>query len=457
MTKLYKDLTGININDQIELWDERGKGYYGEFLVFQELYKYIIGKSKILMNLQIPAPNGKTTEIDLLLIHETGLYVFEIKHFKGTIYGDMNETYWTQYFRTAPNHKFRNPFKQNKYHIDILQEKYPSLPIHSFVVFTSTECDLRIDGILPNATLSTLRNLYRNFIAVSTKKEDALSSTQINSLFCELKEYSPYTKQIVFAGENPIQFYDYIDIMLKDYREGIEQNKKDCLELVKIQNKKTKKTIFSAIIVCIIFVLGAISICNSNEKECTARILAAEQELAVFAHKFEHVEEFNNGEITFSEDLIIVSDVVLENSSDVENTINFSCSLKWIGTNYGVCIREDTQIIVILNDGTVKEYDLWNRTYPFTSNFRLGGSVLQSTGKIAVHEFYDIELSDISYIKLSNLSVWKINAPYSNNEMFDGYEIELYDANKIPISENKIEAPKRYKSSEENPELFVLD
>lgn len=38
------------------------------------------------MNLNIPIEDGKTTEIDLLMIHETGIYVFEIKHYKGTIY-----------------------------------------------------------------------------------------------------------------------------------------------------------------------------------------------------------------------------------------------------------------------------------------------------------------------------------------------------------------------------------
>lgn len=85
----YKQLTGVDIEKQKYLWDERGKGYYGEFLVFCELYKYIAGKCKLLMNLQIPVDSQKTTEIDLIMIHETGLYVFEIKHYKGTIYGKI--------------------------------------------------------------------------------------------------------------------------------------------------------------------------------------------------------------------------------------------------------------------------------------------------------------------------------------------------------------------------------
>ena len=41
MNKIYKNLTNVEIDSQIKLWNERGKGYYGEFLVFSTLYKSI--------------------------------------------------------------------------------------------------------------------------------------------------------------------------------------------------------------------------------------------------------------------------------------------------------------------------------------------------------------------------------------------------------------------------------
>ncbi|MBQ5799166.1 MAG: NERD domain-containing protein, partial [Oscillospiraceae bacterium] len=85
--QVYKQLTNVDIEEQKRIWDERGKGYYGEYLLFCELYKNVAGHGKILMNLNIPTESGGTTEIDLILIHETGIYVFEIKHYKGTIYG----------------------------------------------------------------------------------------------------------------------------------------------------------------------------------------------------------------------------------------------------------------------------------------------------------------------------------------------------------------------------------
>ena len=84
----YNNLTNIDIDVQQRIWDERGKGYYGEYLVFCDLYRNITGNCKLLMNLNIPSEQQGTTEVDLLMIHETGIYVFETKHYKGTIYGN---------------------------------------------------------------------------------------------------------------------------------------------------------------------------------------------------------------------------------------------------------------------------------------------------------------------------------------------------------------------------------
>jgi len=52
--EIYQQLTGVDLDMQRRIWDERGKGYYGEYLVFRELLFRVPGSSKILMNLQVP-------------------------------------------------------------------------------------------------------------------------------------------------------------------------------------------------------------------------------------------------------------------------------------------------------------------------------------------------------------------------------------------------------------------
>ena len=154
----YRQLTGIDIDMQRQIWDARGKGYYGEYLVFCSVMREITGNGKILMNLQLPIETG-TTEIDLLLIHETGLYVFEIKHYKGRIYGKTNDKRWTQYFPTAPNQTFYNPIIQNRWHMQALRALFPDAPIYSCIVFTQEQCELSIDREGTDADIVRLSDL----------------------------------------------------------------------------------------------------------------------------------------------------------------------------------------------------------------------------------------------------------------------------------------------------------
>ena len=438
---IYQKLTNVDIRQQKLLWDERGKGYYGEFLVFSELYPNIPGECKILMNINIPTAYGKTTEIDQLMIHETGLYVFEMKHYKGAIYGKPHEQYWTQYFRTAPNQRFRSPIAQNQYHINALSKIAPGVPIHSFVVFTSDEVELKVDCNEPNITLCTLSHL-RYHLSNLTYKPNVLSMAQINQLFCTLLQYSPTSQQVVEVNGKEIPFYGFVSEIISAYKtkkaqlEIDSRNKTEIerlnYEFEKNRTRKARKfSIIGAILAALACIGLSIAACMAAYKDSTAKIAAAQQELAAFAQKFEEVKPFNNGELDISKDLVTASNVVIDSSPDLENTVSFACTLNWNGSDYGVNIGEKAVIIVILNDGTIKECPVFNEQYPYSTDCRLGKSnawySARSKADILPHEFYDIAISDIAYIKLSNVDLW-LSIEYKPSIVASGYEIELYRA-----------------------------
>lgn len=458
MDELYAKLTGVDIGEQKRLWDERGKGYYGEFLVFCELYKKIPGTCKILMNLEFPASFSRTTEIDLLMVHETGLYVFEVKHFKGTIYGKTSDNQWTQYFRTVSNQTFDNPIKQNQYHVDNVKRMYPDIPVYSFIVFTGDECDLRIEGSVANTSLCYFYNLIHRFNNICNDRPAVLSLPEIDGLFNEMKAFSPMVNETVCVNEKNIPFYEYVETLTENFKSSLQryetvyldktkENVLACLNKCKEQEraclKKTAKTKWSAVAVCFIFAVilffSSISIVGWYLKQADDKIIAAEEaaataaqeatkakeELNAFAQKFEYVKEFNDGDVVVKKDMVLVSDVLLEQSSDFDNVVNFSCLLTWNGDNYSVSIGKDVKIIVFLNDGSIKEYDLWNETYPFSYTYQLGYSNFYLTGKIGLHEFYDMSVSDIAYIKLANLGLRRKDT-YAKEDCLSGYEIELY-------------------------------
>ena len=87
--ELYEKETGKNVSQLYAdtfLGDNVQKGTLFEFYVFKQLYK-LAGCHKFLFNVILPTDKG-TTEIDVLFLHETGIYVYECKNYNGKIYGN---------------------------------------------------------------------------------------------------------------------------------------------------------------------------------------------------------------------------------------------------------------------------------------------------------------------------------------------------------------------------------
>jgi len=427
MEEIYQNLTGVNISDQYKLWDERGKGYYGEYLLFNALYPTVQGCCKILMNLQIPTSNGKTTEIDLLLIHESGLYVFEAKHYKGTIYGTDDQARWTQYFRTTQNSYFQNPVRQNQYHIKALEDRFPGIPIYSIIVFTNPECDLRIKCQNANITICKLRDLH-GLISSLCSKKNVMDIDKIDAVFKELSPFSPMLDKAVTINEHVIPFYEYIHDIINEYN-----NQKKFLESTycnkqKELKKEKNKLIIGASIVCIICIILCVSISYTCIGKCKAsadkQIALAQKEVNDFAQKFERVEAFNKGDLSFSDNLVTVSDVLIEPSKEIENTILVQFALKHTGKDYGIRLNSESSIILILNDGSIMECKIYNEKYPYSHDVYIGNG---STCTILPHEFYDISINNINYVKLSNVDVWTY-VSWKQEIVLAGYEVEVFAA-----------------------------
>jgi len=122
-------------------------GLLGEFYTYKNL-KPLGGHKRYLFNLYIPKDNGETTELDVVLLHESGIYVFESKNYSGWIFGTETQQYWTQTLpagkRRSQKNQFFNPIMQNKVHIKWLQTflKDKTLPFYSYIVF-SGRCTLK--------------------------------------------------------------------------------------------------------------------------------------------------------------------------------------------------------------------------------------------------------------------------------------------------------------------------
>lgn len=100
---------------------------------------------KILNNLYLPKNSiSDTTTIDSVLIHPTGIYLFENSVFEGWIYGDADSKFWSATVlrnNRTKNSEYENPVLRsvrNEEAIRRMFEKAESLPMHifSYVVFS---------------------------------------------------------------------------------------------------------------------------------------------------------------------------------------------------------------------------------------------------------------------------------------------------------------------------------
>lgn len=129
---------GIDRIKNPEEWKDIGSS--GEQIAYITLRNKIhVPEKQILRNVYIPTSDGKTSEIDLLIVSRKGLLVFECKNYAGNIYGDMRRKKWIQYLGKQKN-LFYNPFLQNKNHVKHLKKylkQFGDLPSYSFVTTIS--------------------------------------------------------------------------------------------------------------------------------------------------------------------------------------------------------------------------------------------------------------------------------------------------------------------------------
>lgn len=168
------------------------KGNYGEFLTYSML-ESLKAPHKLMSNLYIPREDGTTTELDLIMIAETGIYVFESKNYSGWIFGDERYKHWTQTLPNKQKYKFFNPIWQNKAHIKALEAVIgieDKELTKSYIIF-SERCTLKkINVISPFVRVIKRDSLMRTLKQEMIESRKVLSLNQIDRIYFSLKPYT---------------------------------------------------------------------------------------------------------------------------------------------------------------------------------------------------------------------------------------------------------------------------
>ncbi|MGN4770638.1 nuclease-related domain-containing protein [Bacillus cereus group sp. MYBK216-2] len=125
----------IPLNSVVKKHVPKWKGKAGEKLVKRILSKLDPKSYFVLHNVTVYTEFGDTTQIDHIVIAETGVFVVETKNYEGWIYGSEKAARWTQgIFRKKSS--FQNPFRQNYKHIKAIEwameQQLPCISIAAF-------------------------------------------------------------------------------------------------------------------------------------------------------------------------------------------------------------------------------------------------------------------------------------------------------------------------------------
>lgn len=185
-------------------------GRYGEYLTYKCLRSYEKEGAKFLFNCYFPRDNEETTEIDVLMIYKSGIYVFESKNYSGWIFGNEKAKTWTQTLpqgRRSHKEHFLNPIMQNNLHIkwlkNLLQDE--TIPMHSVIVF-SERCTLKKVNIASrNVAVINRDQVYETVLTIDSKATSELTPNKVIELYEKLYPCSQVSEDVRRAHIDSIQ------------------------------------------------------------------------------------------------------------------------------------------------------------------------------------------------------------------------------------------------------------
>lgn len=174
------------------------RGTNSELRLILKLLKVGIPSETIFHDLIIKKSQNKFSQVDIVLATTEGIVVIEVKDYSGWIFGNGNQTNWTQVMNYGKNkYRFYNPIKQVKSQVLSLKNsliQFDQIPFFSIIVFYG-DCHLKEINYVPENT----------FIVKPHRISEVLNSIKSNNGPAPYKnkhEVVDVLRQAVLNGSN---------------------------------------------------------------------------------------------------------------------------------------------------------------------------------------------------------------------------------------------------------------
>ena len=188
-------------------------GSFGEWMA--KHYAKIMTDTLVLHDVLIDGADGYTSQIDLILVGNKGLYVVEVKSYcDAKIYGDGNKSKW-YYYSHGKKYEIYSPLKQNKKHIEYLKEflkDFGDVPCFSILTVICDDFKVtninKTDTIMCNSLPAMERAMYfiaedKPIVFDDAKKQEIFDYIQNNQHIG--KDARAEHKQIVIAYKDSLE------------------------------------------------------------------------------------------------------------------------------------------------------------------------------------------------------------------------------------------------------------
>ncbi|MEK4231036.1 nuclease-related domain-containing protein [Solibacillus sp. FSL H8-0538] len=177
---IFSKITGYSYFD---LWTNK-KALASKKLL--TVLNHVEGSHKILLDLLVPSASG-TRHVDAVLLHESGIYIIDLKHMSGWISGREQDEEWVQLFHREKQRAFANPIHENRRSIFALQDALPEINYDLFetlILFTDSCSFQQIEIHSQNADVIKTTELKAWLTQLSG---EVLSQTDIESIYKALE------------------------------------------------------------------------------------------------------------------------------------------------------------------------------------------------------------------------------------------------------------------------------
>ncbi len=162
----------------IVVWWRRGKairsGKRGERMVAKELAKLKKKDYIVINDLLLPTSNGRTSQVDHVVISTRGIFVIETKNHAGRISGGEHAQYWQQHL-SSQSRTLYNPLLQNRSHLRAIRRLLPKIDAEFFstmVVFTEAwRLDIKAEEIIKERAFLPDRHIKRTLIPAERRRK----------------------------------------------------------------------------------------------------------------------------------------------------------------------------------------------------------------------------------------------------------------------------------------------